>query len=203
MTTLASLVADVYSLTNRPDLVGETQLAIRAATLKAHGSDFYYKDLFETGIQFDFSLNQQTLAYKDLIPRWRSLSYLRRYEYTAGSGELLGCAGKFLTVITPESVLDSYSINRENVCYVAGLVLHIRALTASQYYLLGCYVYPDVTINGYSSWIADESPFAIVYEAAATIFKAIGFDEQAAFYRGLVADEYALLKITNIQAKGE
>lgn len=199
MTSLASLTADVITLTNRPDLVGETALAIRAATLKAHGSDYYYKDLFETGIQFSFSLAQQALEYKTLIPRWRALKYLRQFDPSTTPGT----PGKFLELITPESVLDSYSVSKENVCYVAGLELQIRCLIATQYFSLGCYVHPDVTTAGYSSWIADEIPFAIIYEAAATLFKTFGFDEQVAAYRQLVTEQYAILKMSNIVAIGE
>lgn len=199
MTTLASLTADVMTLTNRPDLVGETALAIRAATLKAHRCDYFYKDLIEEGVQFDFSQMQQSLEYKTLIPLWRSLKYIREYDYSVPPG----CPGLFLEVLTPDNVLDSYGINRENVCYVAGLEIQIRTRVANQYFLLGFYVNPNVTVDGYASWIADEFPLAIIYEAAATVFKTIGYDEQVATYRQLVADEYKILIASNIVATGE
>lgn len=193
-TTLTSLVNDVYSLTNRPDLVGETVLAVRNATLKAHNTDFYYKDLFETGIVFDFAQAQQSLEYKQLIPRWRALKYIRKYVAEA--------PGTFLETVTPDNLLDSYSRHKENVCYVAGTELQIRSNTAEKYYLIGCYLFPDITVDNYDSWIALEQPMAIVYEATATIFKTIGYDEQNATYRELVAAEYAQLRISNIQAVG-
>lgn len=192
--SLTSLVADVYTLTNRPDLVGETLLAIRSATLKAHVSDYYYKDLVETGIEFDYSQAQQQLEYKSLIPRWRSLKYLRKYS--------AGVAGSFLDVLTPDNIIDSYGVTKENVCYVAGLELQIRCSEDQKYFLLGCYVYPDVTVDSYSSWIADESPEAILYEAVATIFKTIGYDEQNASYRDLAKDAREQLKLTNITPIG-
>jgi hypothetical protein len=197
--TLTSLVNDVYSLTNRPDLVGETLLAVRNATLKAHNTDYYYKDLFESGISFDFPSSQQSLEYKKLIPRWRALKYIRKCSIDSnGNSTPTG----FLEIISPDNVLDSYSINKENVVYVAGVELQIRSREAFQYCLLGCYIHPDVTVDGYTSWIAEEQPAAIVYAAAATIFKTIGYDEQNAAYQTLVADEYAQLKLTNIVANG-
>lgn len=197
--TLTSLVNDVYTLTNRPDLVGETIIAVRNATLKAHNSDYYYKDLFETGIQFDFPKAQQAVEYKQLIPRWRSLKYVRKcYVGTDGKP----CPTEFLEVIAPENVVDAYSVNREDVCYVAGIELQIRANTALQYALLGCYIHPDVTPDNYKSWIADEQPAAIVYAAAAIVFKTIGYDEQTAAYQSLVTEEYAQLKISNISSTG-
>ena len=45
MATLAALLADVYSLTTRPDLVAESTVAVRKATLKAHLSDYFFRDL--------------------------------------------------------------------------------------------------------------------------------------------------------------
>lgn len=200
MTTLTELVAEVILLTNRPDLVSETTLAVRAATLKAHGSDFYYKDLAETGIQFDLVLSQQSLEYKTILPRWRALKYMRVYNYN--ESDQTGCAGAILTVLTPNEILDSYSITKENVCYVAGAVIQIRTLAAHKYFLVGYYQYPDVTAANYLSWIADACPMAIIYEAASTVFKTIGYDEQAAVYKQLVSDEYVELKLTNIQAQG-
>lgn len=197
-TSLLDLAADVYTLTNRPDLVGETKLAIKSATLKAHGSDYFYKDLFESGIIFDLPLTQQSLEYKTLIPRWRALKYLRIFDYTTPPG----CAKKFLIILQPEDILDSYSVNREDVVYVAGLELQIRTCTCQQYFLLGCYLYPDIGDSTYYSWIADEARYAIVYDAAATIFKTIGYDEQVSTYLRLVQEQYAELKLTNIIVNG-
>lgn len=195
---LTSLVADVYTLTNRPDLVGETLLAVKTATLKAHNSDYFYKDLVESGVVFDMSLAQQSLEYKTLFPRWRSLKYIREYDYSTPPGT----PGKFLDLVSPESVLDSYSINKEDVCYVAGITIQIRTRIAGQYFLFGYYNYPDVGTETFASWIADEQSAAIVYEAAATVFKTIGYDEQFSAYQGLVTAQYAELKLTNILAEG-
>ncbi len=195
---LTSLVDEVYSLTNRPDLVSETLFAVKTATLKAHNSDYFYKDLFETGVMFDTSVAQQSLDYKTLVPRWRALKYLRTYDASTDPGT----PGDFVEIITPEQVLDSYSANREGVCYVAGQNLQIRTRAAHQYYLISCYRYPDTGTETFSSWIANEQPAAIILEAAAQVFKTIGYDEQFAAYRSMVSDQYAELKITNILANG-
>lgn len=190
--SLASLVADVYSLTNRPDLVGETLLAVRNATLKAHISDFYPKDIYETGVAFSDSLAQQSLEYKGLVPLFRALKYIRKYvPNVSGIG---GRDGPFLDILTPDDLVDSYNCNKANVAYLAGSEIKIRSSEAIQYCLFGCYVYPNVTVDSYYSWIAEEQPTAILYEAAAVVFKTIGYDEQVATYRQMVADEYAILK---------
>lgn len=193
MTTFTELVADVTTITNRPDLVNETKLAIRSATLKAHHRDFFYKDLFEVGITCMEKLYIQTIYYKDVVPKFRAVSYLRKSNTAFEQRE-------FLTLITPEKVVDSYGINIPDSYYVAGLELKIRTRDQTDHFLFGCYVHPKVLEDDYDSWVADEYPLAIIYEAAATVFKLIGLDEQAAAYRDLVAIEYAELVNSNIVA---
>lgn len=190
MTTLASLINDVATVTNRPDLVEETRLAIKKATLKMHQADHFAKDIFETGISWNPPAFIQSLDYKSIVPNWRSLKYLRKYSS--------GVPGPFFTLLTPEESLDRYAINKENICYIAGSSLEIRSNTEDSYMLLGCYVNPVVTDAGYSSWIADEHPYAIVMEAAASVFKMIGADEQAAFYRQEVMEQLALVRQNQI-----
>lgn len=194
--TLAELISEVYTITGRPDRVAETASAIKSATLKAHQSDYFYKDVFETGVAFDSSAYVQQLDYRTLLPLWRAVKYLRKYDNTNA------VPGNFLNLIVPEQVLDRYMVEKTNIYYVAGAYLNIRSETEEQYFLLGCYLNPDITTATYNSWIALDHPYAIVYDAAATVFKAIGKDEEAAAYRGLVAEQLQLLKISNIVASG-
>ena len=185
-TSFASIVSDVYALTNRPDLVNETALAVKAATLKAHQFDDWIKDFTESSIQFSSADYYQTLDYKSVFPLWRKPKYIRKVDSS-------GNPGNFLTYIPPEKVLDAYGANRTDVYYVAGANVQMRTLDQSQYFLVGFYSNPDVTSTGFKSWIADDHPFAITYEAAAIVFKTIGFDEQVATYRGMVQEQMALL----------
>jgi hypothetical protein len=194
--SFADIVAEVYSLTNRPDLVNETALAVRAATLKAHHSDFYYKDVFETGISFSSAEYIQSLPYKDLIPLWRSPKYIRKVDASTTPPTPLG----FLQLVAAEDALDSYRVSKENVYYIAGTNIQLRSRAQQQYYVVGCYVHPDVTQANYNSWIADEHPYAIIYEATAIIFKTIGYDEQVKAYRDMVMEEIGLLKMSNLEA---
>jgi hypothetical protein len=194
--TLNELIAEVYVLTNRPDLVAETASAIKAATLKAHKTDFYSKDIYETGISFTESSYKQSLDYITLISNFRALKYLRKAD------NLTDDSGIFFTVLTPEETIDSYGINRTDVAYVAGRVLEVRSSTEFQYGYLGCYVLPIITAAGYSSWVADLSPFAIIYEACRVVFKSIGYDEQSNTFTRLVAEEYELLRMSGLADVG-
>ena len=186
MATFAELVSDVYTLTNRPDLVAETKLAVKAATLKAHQSDFYPKDLFETGITWSDPAYIQSIDYRALIPRWRAFKYLRKYSN--------GMPGDFIKMLTPEQVLDSYGYQKADICYIAGEMLEIRSSTEDAYMIIACYVNPITDENNFSSWIALDHPYAISYEAARSIFKQIGFDEQASSIKQEVMEQYQILK---------
>lgn len=197
MTTFNQLLSDVYTLTNRPDLVSETTLAVKAATLKAHRSDFYSKDIYETGISFPNLAFRQSLDYVDLIPNLRSFKYVRIVN---SSTDDLGCPIEF---ITPDDVLDSYGQNKTNIAYVAGRSLEMRAAVAFQYALVGAYVLPIVTADiHYTSWVADQFPYAIVYEAARVVFRTIGQMEESNSYAQLVKEEYDILGRTALSDHG-
>lgn len=194
--TFDELVAEVYLLTNRPDLVAETVSAVKAATLKAHQSDFYSKDIYETGVEFTTAGYKQSLDYITLISNFRSLKYMRRVTDETDD------VGKFITILLPEETIDSYGVNKTDIAYVAGRVIEIRSSVSFSKMLLGCYVLPIVRTGAYLSWVAEQHPFAIIREAARVIFKTIGFDEQAATYERLVAEEYVLLRISALSDVG-
>lgn len=195
MATFAELLADVYTLTNRSDLVAETKLAVKMATLKMHQSDYYYKDISETGITFLAADTIQQLDYRTLIPRWRALKYFRKSDSS-------GLAGDFLTLLTPEDVLDGYGYQRTDICYVAGENLQIKSSTLLQYAMIACYITPDITEATYNSWVALDHPYAIVFEAARAVSELIGLKEDAATYLRQVTEQINLLKSSNITAGG-
>lgn len=194
--TLAELVSNVYTITGRPDRVAETSAAIQSATLRGHQSDYYYKDIYESGIAFSSSDYVQSLDYRALLSRWRALKYLRKYDYTNAA------PGMFLTLIPPELVLDRYKVQKQDVCYVAGEYVQINSATQEQYYLLGCYINPDVTSTGYSSWIALDHPWFIIYDAAAKVEIALGKLEEAKVHAAMAEDELNRLRVSNIQPEG-
>ena len=191
------LVTEVYTVTKRPDLSAETALAVKSATLKLHQSDFYFKDLFETGISFTESSFIQSLDIKTVIPRFRALKYLRRYD-NSGSG----APAEFFKVLSPLETVDEYGYNREGIAYMAGSSLNIRSAVEFQYAILGVYLNPSIVESNFVSWIADDHPYAIVFEALRLLFKQIGYDEQAAAYERLAGEQLAEVKMAGIQAEG-
>ena len=135
-------------------------------------------------------------------PRWRALKYIRKLDASSSPS----VPGKFFEVIVPENVLDDYLQHKEDVCYAAGEVLQIRSSTAFQYALLGCYRNPVITTAGYdagNSFIAIEHPYAIIYDAVATVFKTIGKSDESAAYRQLSGQFASEIVTSNIRSIGE
>lgn len=194
--TLTELVDEVYNLTNRPDLSAQTISAVKAATLKLHNTDYYSKDIYETGIEFSKANYIQSVDIYSLIHNFRAIKYIRVAENAADD------SGRFIEIITPEEVVDSYNRNRTNVAYMAGRSLEIRSATELKYAYLGCYVRPIISTDNYSSWIAQLHPYAIIYEAARAIFMLIGYTDEANGYNALLNEELKLLKITNVSDIG-
>jgi hypothetical protein len=196
MTAFTDLLANVYTLTNRPDLVAETTLAIKAATLKLHRLDYFAKDLYEVELTFPTSSYFQTLVYASTVPLFRTAKYLRKYDAVGLT------AGKELKAVPIEKVLDSYGIDRVDVYYLAGTAIQIRSSTQEQYFLFGCYLSPNVDTVNYASWIYNEYPYAIVYSAASIVLSAIHQDELAAKMDKLAAVEIAEIIASNLETIG-
>lgn len=198
--TLSELQDAVYTITNRPDLTTQTQQAVRAATLKCHQADFFYKDIYETGIEFSESLYEQDFEYRTFIPRFRAMKYARVWDATDESPL------QFFEAVSPENVLDTYNIARTDVYYLGGAEIHFKCSVEFTHMLFGCYLNPDIAVATFDtnlSWIAQDHPFAIVYEAASKILGQIGNEKKAQIYRVNALEEIALIKQSNIQFKGE
>lgn len=196
MALFDEVLSDVYTITKRPDLVAETKMAVKAATVKAHQSSYWDRDLYETGIEFLTEDTEQSFAYSNLIPRWRAAKYFRKHTGVVG-GE-----GDLFKIITTDGMFDQYALQKDNIVYLAGEYFNFKSYTAFKFMLLGCYLNPITLETTYDSWIALNHRYAIVFEAARTIFKAIGADQEAVYYRDLVREEYANLLTTNTLAFG-
>ena len=188
--TLEELQNEVILLTSRPDLVDRTLQAVKSATLKMHQREFWRRDLKEVGIQFDLADYLQSFDIYEFIPKFRSIAYLRKYN------------ADLLKVIEPEQVFDYSGSERTNVCYLAGNILQIKSSDPATYFLLGYYAHPDVTTEGWDSWIAKEFPSAIIYEAATTIAASIGYQEIASSLAAKAREEFLIMQRTAIVAEG-
>ena len=186
--TLSELIDAVYEQTNRPDLITQTTAAVKSATLKMHRSDFYAKDIYESGVDFGTLSYTHSFDYITFIANHRAFKYFKRVEDASDE------QGKFIDIVGVDEILDQYGCNRTDIAYNAGRVLEIRSSVEFRYALIGVYVNPIVTDAGYSSWVAEQYPYSIVYEAARIIFKSKGQMEESRGMAQLVAEELAELR---------
>ena len=78
--TLTELQEEVYAITNRPDMVSQTLSAVRNATLAVHQADYFYKDLYETGIDLEQEEFLHSFEVLNPVPNFRSLKYVRKTD---------------------------------------------------------------------------------------------------------------------------
>lgn len=209
MSQFSDLVADVYTLTNRSDLVAETALAVRQATLAAHRSDFYPRDVSEIPVTFAPPGASRYQIDISTFPQWRAFSYIRPFDVATNSA-----ADFLLEFLRPDAIFDEYLIERVNVAYVAGSNLNINLQSAWDGFLVGYYVNPTLSPDAqYSSWIATVQPSIVVIDAAHRVLATIGYDEAAQRLRSMLygpngapnnvtGGEYALFKANALEEQG-
>lgn len=193
---LTELQAAVVEITGRPDLTTMTLSQVKAATLKVHLTDFYKKDIYETGLSFATAEYEQDFEVKTFIPRYRAIKYARKYDNDSGE------PGIFFGIVDPVNVVDSYGVARTDICYAGGEEIHFKSSTEFQYALFGCYIHPDVVTETYTSWIAVEHPYVIVHEACRNIFSITGNKQKSADQRELFAEALRLMQQANIVEVG-
>lgn len=198
MATVSSLADDVYVLTNRPDLVSETRVAIRKAIFKFHSADTFKRDLHSTRISMD---QHQQFGPEDF--RWSiplsEFERFRRPKYLRTPVELPPVT-EFIEV-SADNLFDSYRYEHLNYFYLAGSSLTVRAAWGISHLDLWYYQYPEIpssSTDPIKSWICDEYPDAIIEEAAGTVFKMIGKDDEFNRYQTLFAENIAILRATDV-----
>lgn len=176
---------EVVTITKRPDLVAETELAVRKATLKMHQLEHFPLDKVEVTKVLSPASNRFALSL-EAFPRFRGIQYIR--DYTDDR------LGKFFTQIEPDDVLDMYNVEKQDTWYLAGNQLKFSAYAPVNKLIILYSTLPPVTLSEYGSWIAERVPYAIIDEAACTIFKMIGYEEAHQRYAALSAENQMQLK---------
>jgi hypothetical protein len=205
---LRELQDAVYVATNRPDLVELTLQRVLAATLKVHGIEFFPRDITACQVKFDQAAYIQSIDL-DVLPRFRKLSYFRKNDpafsafqqnptilppifYNGGTPQQsVYQMTAMLNCIDPDNIFDIFGYQKNDVCYLAGASILIKSSTPLNWGLIGFYQRPlpdaftednGVSYPRYVSWIANDYPYAIVYDAAASILNSIGMLDAARMY---------------------
>lgn len=175
-----SVVADVITLTNRPDLADETAIAVRTATISVHSSTNWPRDLQTALVKLPNASNITALDIQVLFPRLRGVSSLR---ITDVNFDPINSDDANIEIVEMDDIYDPvYKQLRNNIAYVGGTTLNVRNYIAAYGYLVSYYSLPRVRRDDYTSWIAQLSPDAIVYQAASIVFSTNGNEEKAKSY---------------------
>lgn len=227
--------------TSRPDKVATTKQALASATLSCHSldGDFFFRDIHTADVQFDVAPGQQGVYINELsteaLPRYRSLAYIRKWNSTynasqsnpnvsppfytdygvpIGSSLIL----RDIILISPNEYLDEYGYERTDVCYQVGSNIMIKSSTPLPAVKMGWYTWPNVDagndFTNYTSWIAEQFPFLMVYMAAVSILNGTGEQDVAStYYRpadprrpgdlgGMLTQQVNQFRRSNVVARG-
>lgn len=205
--TLTELCAEVATIVNRPDLQDTIiKSHVKAATYSLHKRENWWRDKREDLFTFVGPDYYQTINLS-ILTRFRSWSYIRIWD-AAGTDPLTslvtGAAGKFFDItVDPESLFDGYSNPKKYTAIAVGGSTNLRATEKFSQVIAGWYQNPIVTPDAsYSSWLADESPYAIVYAAASLMFAGINQQDQARKWEKMVMEQLASTIAANLTARG-
>lgn len=175
-------VAEVLTITKRPDKTADAQLAVNAAisffTLKGSFS----QDLVESTIAIDPAEYGDTISIS-------SLTRFRRFKYVKAPGVL-----SYLKYLDSDKVFTPSSQMQKNCYYLAGtnMTYILSALAASLE--IGYYQYPAVLSGTNTHWLLDISPYTIIDKAAARVFKQVGDDASFRLYEATAMDSFKVLQ---------
>lgn len=215
MATIDSLADDVYTITNRPDMVVETAVAIRKAIRKVHGADTFKRDLKVQRLnmstytpvapnQYRWALElsnferfrrPKNIQYPpDLVPPIHTPAPL--IDWPAGYQR-----SRTFEEISVDNLFDSYGWEKPNFYYIAGNTLMVKSGWYVDFLDLAYYQWPLIpssTSATLTSWIADQFPDAIVEEASSLVFKMIGKDDEYNRFAQMFAENLSIIKATDV-----
>lgn len=164
----AQLYEEVIAKTNRPELMRETQIAIRQATLKLHSLENFASDVATAEIRFPTPSPNLTLPIDTNLLRCRKVMQVSQN-------------GVELEHIQANDIFTTNTAKNIFAWWALGNSLVLRTNGASAVFTVSWLVSPQVDpVSAYSSWIADKHPYAIVDEAARIIAEMTGRAELAA-----------------------
>lgn len=180
------LLTDIYALTARPDLEAETELALRTATVNAHLSDAYPRDMFTSQVQLPNASYLSSLDVPSLFPGLRGINKITPLD--SNLQPVILSPEDEIKIIELGDIYDDYGQLRNNVVYLAGDSINIRSLLNSYGYIVSWFRSPNLRRSTYNSWIAQVYPTIIVYWAASIVLDTNGNEAKAQKYMKMTSD---------------
>ena len=175
MTTFAELESLVVEQTRRPEIPAVTKAAIRTATMRAHHTDFFSRDVAIGSLTYvpDSATFRDFPNLSSLLTRLRSIKTLQGLE-SASMAPVE--AFEFREV---DDVYDADGNRRPSIYNMIGDTLRIYPQTQTGLLQVFYYQSPNTVDATYSSWIADTYPDELAAWASAIVFARTGFAEMA------------------------
>ena len=172
-----TLVNEVITLTNHPELMDEIAIAVRSATLSLHQLDLFSKDKRETLVTVRKSCCTANKIDLSLIPNLRSIHTIAKYCTRTCK---IGCQ-------IPKRVHIGQHL--KEFWITSGQSLEIKTSSCQKDFYLEYYANPQVMpAEDYSSWIADLYPQAVLDLACAKIYRLLRDPQTAQMYEKSVGN---------------
>lgn len=176
MTTYAEMEALVVAQTRRPEIAAITQAAVRTATLRAHHTDFFERDLAKGTLSYTPSLTSVSYDIPDVST---TLARMRNIQLVTGL-DASNRPVEELEYRANDDVYDSDNTLRQSVYTRIGDTLRVYPQQATGSLEVLFFQNPATASLTYSSWIADTYPDELALWAAAIVWARTGFLEMAA-----------------------
>lgn len=192
MALFDDILTDVYVLTNRPDLVSESKLGIRVATIKLHNLEFWREDRVEEEIAVVTADSEFTISSAVAVGGFSYVPRPNNLVFKKATSDVT------FEEINPKQLLDGYGFKKFNVYYRAGASYKFLTEDADTSVYCSYYRQPVATETGYDSWIATMYQHYVAVEAALFVANSAGDKELEARLQNMAAMNLAQLTINHL-----
>ena len=161
------VVAEVVSITKRPDKIADIRREVNKAINFCCLETNFANDFFEQELAVDSNSYNLTIDLLNDLTRFRKFIYIRPVDRTA-----------MLCHINPAQAFKGGK-ERKDSYYVASSTAVIRLSAPTSSLIIGYMQYPPVlTDDSPDFWLLAISPYMVIDLAAAMVFKNIGNNEE-------------------------
>jgi hypothetical protein len=192
MATWDDLKTDVFTWTNRPNLVTETELALRQAIRTAHRQGKFWRDITTVSIVPPTMDTIQQIDLETYCPNFKQISYIKS-----------GARDFYYSEATAQMLLDHDGYAKVDVYWGIGNILNIRACAAENLYEIAYYRQPiTAPPESIDDWLLATYKDVVVLIAAGTILGIVGEQEIKSRVDTLLLLEVAGLQQDQIEITG-
>ena len=194
MTTFAELESLVIEQTRRPEISSVTKAAIRTATLRAHHTDFFPRDLASGPLTYTLSSIAQFYDFPNIS---QTLLRMRSLKLIHGIDAVTSAPVEQLEFREADDLFDQDGNRRPHIYTLVGDTLRIYFSAPTGAATAFFYQNPQTSEAQYSSWIADTYPDELAAWAAGIVFARTGFTEMAQQFQELHVRPFKELLISS------